>query len=114
MHTVYNIISNMAKKDKLKELVGRNIGAPKVAQPTVSDSGNEGVEHSAVPTARPSVEIGTKEGETRATFICNKEQIKKMKYIAMMSDRKIKDELSLALEAHIAKWEKVHGEIPKL
>ena len=110
MHNVYNNISNMATKNKLKELVGRNIGAVKPTQPNIKGNGSE----ETTPITRPSVEIGTKEGDTRATFIVSKDQVKKMKYIAMMSDRKIKDELAIALEDHIAKWEKVHGEIPKL
>ncbi len=95
----------MATKDKLKELVGRNIGTSK---PTVTEPKR------IKSSVRPTVEIGTKEGDTRATFIVSKDQVKKMKYIAMMSDRKIKDELAIALEDHIAKWEKAHGEIPTL
>ncbi len=100
----------MATKNKLKELVGRNIGSPKITQPTVS----EPEQKKTKPSVKPSVEIGTKEGETRATFIVSKEQVRKMKYIAMMSDRKITDELADALETHIVKWEKTHGKIPTL
>ena len=54
----------MATKNKLKELVGRNIGAVKPTQPNIK--GSESVE--TTPITRPSVEIGTKEGDTRATF----------------------------------------------
>jgi hypothetical protein len=54
-------------------------------------------------------EIGTKENETRATFIVNKELLLKIQSIAYWERIKIKEVLDKALEEAVSKYEKKNG-----
>jgi hypothetical protein len=56
-------------------------------------------------------QIGTKEKETRATFIVNEDLLEKMKALAYWDRVLIKDIVNQALEDHIARHEKKNGEI---
>ncbi len=56
-------------------------------------------------------QIGTKEKETRATFIVNEDLLEKMKALAYWDRVLIKDIINQALEEHIARYEKKNGEI---
>jgi hypothetical protein len=56
-------------------------------------------------------QIGTKENETRATFIVNEELLEKMKALAYWDRVLIKDIINQALEEHITRYEKKNGEI---
>ena len=56
-------------------------------------------------------QIGTKENETRATFIVNQELLEKMKSLAYWDRVLIKDIINQALEEHITRYEKKNGEI---
>ena len=56
-------------------------------------------------------QIGTKEKETRATFIVNEDLLEKMKAVAYWDRVLIKDIINQALEEHIARYEKKNGEI---
>ena len=56
-------------------------------------------------------QIGTKEKETRATFIVNEDLLEKMKSLAYWDRVLIKDIINQALEEHIARYEKKNGEI---
>ncbi len=56
-------------------------------------------------------QIGTKEKETRATFIVNEDLLEKMKALAYWDRVLIKDIVNQALEEHIARHEKKNGEI---
>jgi len=58
-----------------------------------------------------SSQEGTKEHETRATFIVNEELLEKLKAIAYWDRILIKDVINIALEGAIAKYEKKNGEI---
>lgn len=58
-----------------------------------------------------SSQEGTKENETRATFIVNETLLEKLKAMAYWERLKIKDALATALEDSIAKYEKKHGTI---
>lgn len=58
-----------------------------------------------------SSQEGTKENETRATFIINEELLDKLKAIAYWDRVLIKDVLNTALQETIAKYEKKNGEI---
>jgi hypothetical protein len=58
-----------------------------------------------------SSEEGTKEDETRATFIINKELLEKVKAIAYWDRLLIKDVINTALQEAIAKYEKENGEL---
>ena len=58
-----------------------------------------------------SSQEGTKENETRATFIVNEELLEKLKAIAYWDRVLIKDIINTALEETISKHEKKHGTI---
>ncbi len=54
---------------------------------------------------------GTKQSETRATFIVNEEQLEKLKSIAYWDRLLIKDVVAQALEDYLTKYEKKNGAI---
>ena len=54
---------------------------------------------------------GTKENETRATFIVNEELLDKLKAMAYWERVLIKDVVNTALTETVAKYEKKHGDI---
>ena len=54
---------------------------------------------------------GTKENETRATFIVNKDQLEKLKAISYWDRLKIKDVVAKAFEEFLTRYEKKSGEI---
>lgn len=56
---------------------------------------------------------GTKNNETRATFIVNEEQLEKVKDIAYWDRKNIKQVVAEALEGYIAKYEKKNGTVEK-
>jgi len=58
-----------------------------------------------------SSQEGTKEGETRATFIVKEELLEKLKAIAYWDRKLIKDVVASALEEAVNKYEKKNGEI---
>lgn len=59
-------------------------------------------------------QIGTKEKETRATFIVNEDLLEKMKSLAYWDRVLIKDIVNTAFEEHIARYEKKNGEIKEM
>jgi len=58
-----------------------------------------------------SSQEGTKENETRATFIINEELLDKLKAIAYWERVLIKDVVNTALQETVAKYEKKNGDI---
>jgi tyrosyl-tRNA synthetase len=58
-----------------------------------------------------SSQEGTKEKETRATFIVNEELLDKLKAIAYWDRVLIKDVVNTALQETVAKYEKKNGTI---
>jgi hypothetical protein len=58
-----------------------------------------------------SSQEGTKENETRATFIVNEELLEKVKAIAYWERELIKDTINKALQEAVARYEKKSGEI---
>ena len=58
-----------------------------------------------------SSQEGTKENETRATFIINEELLDKLKAIAYWDRVLIKDVVNTALQDTVAKYEKKNGDI---
>ena len=56
-------------------------------------------------------QLGTKEKETRATFIVNEELLEKLKAIAYWDRQLIKDVINTALQETVAKYEKKSGAI---
>jgi hypothetical protein len=58
-----------------------------------------------------SSQEGTKEKETRATFIVNEELLEKLKAIAYWDRKLIKEVVDTALQDRIDKYEKKNGDI---
>jgi hypothetical protein len=58
-----------------------------------------------------SSQDGTKENETRATFIINEELLEKVKAIAYWERELIKETINKALQETVAKYEKKSGAI---
>lgn len=58
-----------------------------------------------------SSQEGTKEKETRATFIVNEDLLDKLKAIAYWDRMLIKDVVNTALQEIVAKYEKKNGDI---
>jgi hypothetical protein len=58
-----------------------------------------------------SSQEGTKENETRATFIINEELLEKLKAIAYWDRVLIKEVINTALQENVDKYEKKNGEI---
>jgi len=58
-----------------------------------------------------SSQEGTKEKETRATFIVNEELLDKLKAIAYWDRKLIKEVVDTALQDRVDKYEKKNGEI---
>jgi hypothetical protein len=59
-------------------------------------------------------QIGTKEKETRATFIVNEDLLEKMKSLAYWDRVLIKDIVNTAFEDYIARYEKKNGEVKEM
>lgn len=59
-------------------------------------------------------QIGTKENETRATFIVNEILLEKMKALAYWDRVLIKDIVNNVFEEHISRHEKKNGEIKEI
>ena len=127
----------MAKKDRLKDLLG-DITAPVEPQQQPEEPKQEEVKVLAGRRANPpkSVvdELGVspeledklnevrkrglgrprggkpaKPREHRATFIVSKEIIQKLKYISLVDTRTYKETVAEALQGYISKWEKKNG-----
>lgn len=60
---------------------------------------------------RPTMETGTKTGETRATFIVDKFLLRQVKYISVMDTRLLKDIIGEALENYVEQWQEENGKI---
>ena len=78
-----------------KEVKATKVGRPKTQFKEITKSSQE----------------GTKENETRATFIVNEELLDKLKAIAYWDRVLIKDVINTALLDAVAKHEKKSGEI---
>lgn len=59
-------------------------------------------------------QIGTKEKETRATFIVNEDLLEKLKSLAYWDRLLIKDIVNNAFEDYISRYEKKNGEIKEM
>ena len=59
-------------------------------------------------------QIGTKDKETRATFIVNEDLLEKLKALAYWDRVLIKDVVNGVFEEHIARYEKKNGEIKEV
>jgi hypothetical protein len=93
----------MSKKDftgGLNSLLGEQPEKPKRGRPVTQTK-----------EITKSSQEGTKENETRATFIINEELLEKVKAIAYWDRVLIKDVVNTALQETVAKYEKKNGDI---
>ena len=93
----------MSKKDftgGLNSLLGDQPEKPKRGRPVTQTK-----------KITKSSQEGTKENETRATFIINEELLEKLKAIAYWDRVLIKDVVNTALQETVAKYEKKNGDI---
>ena len=83
-------------KDKpLREDKTRKVGRPVTQFKEITKSSQE----------------GTKENETRATFIVNEELLEKLKAVAYWDRVMIKDVINTALEETVVRYEKKNGKV---
>jgi hypothetical protein len=93
----------MSKKNftgGLNSLLGDQPETPKRGRPKTSTR-----------VVTKSSQEGTKDKETRATFIVNEELLEKLKAVAYWDRLLIKDVVDLALNEYISRYEKKNGEI---
>lgn len=93
----------MSKKDftgGLKSLLGELPEKPKLGRPVINTR-----------IITKSSQEGTKENETRATFILNEFLLDKIKALAYWEREKIKDVVSEALMQAVKNYESKNGEI---
>lgn len=93
----------MSKKDftgGLNSLLGEQPDRPKRGRPVTQTK-----------EITKSSQEGTKDNETRATFIVNEELLDKLKAIAYWDRVLIKDVVNTALQEIVAKYEKKNGDI---
>ena len=93
----------MSKKNftgGLSSLLGEKPDSPKRGRPVTQTK-----------EITKSSQEGTKENETRATFIVNEELLDKLKAIAYWDRVLIKDVVNTALQEAVAKYEKKNGDI---
>ena len=93
----------MSKKDftgGLNSLLGDQTDKPKRGRPVTQTK-----------QITKSSQEGTKENETRATFIINEELLEKLKAIAYWDRVLIKDVINTSLTETVAKYEKKNGAI---
>lgn len=93
----------MSKKDftgGLNSLLGEQPDSPKRGRPVTQTK-----------EITKSSQEGTKEKETRATFIVNEDLLEKLKAIAYWDRVLIKDVVNTALQEIVVKYEKKNGDI---
>lgn len=83
------------------------LGEPKQVEQAAEPKEPKAVKKEITKTSQ----IGTKDKETRATFIVQEDLLEKMKSLAYWDRVLIKDIINQALEEHIARYEKKNGEI---
>jgi predicted nucleic-acid-binding protein len=91
----------MSKKDFLGDTLSLMTGdKPKVGRPVTQTK-----------EITKTSQEGTKENETRATFIVNEVTLEQLKAIAYWERKLIKEVVNTALQEAVAKYEKKSGEI---
>ena len=93
----------MSKKNftgGLNSLLGDQPEKPKIGRPVTQTK-----------EITKSSQEGTKENETRATFIVNEELLEKLKAVAYWERRMIKEVIASALEEIVAKYEEKNGPV---
>jgi hypothetical protein len=93
----------MSKKNftgGLNSLLGDQPEKPKIGRPVTQTK-----------EITKSSQEGTKENETRATFIVNEELLEKLKAVAYWERRMIKEVIASAMEETVDKYEKKNGPV---
>ena len=91
-----SVFFDLSNEDKAKrEKEKRKVGRPQTVFKTITKSSQE----------------GTKENETRATFIVDEALLDKLKAIAYWDRLLIKDVINTALQEAVAKYEKKNGAV---
>lgn len=83
------------------------LGDTKPTEPTAEPKESKAPKREITKTSQ----IGTKEKETRATFIVSEDLLEKMKALAYWDRVLIKDIVNNAFEDYITRYEKKNGEI---
>ena len=105
----------MAKK--FKSGISKILGDNKIKEPVIKNSTvatTKKVGRPKDPTKRTptkSSQEGTKNDETRATFIVNEQLLEKLKNIAYWDRKKIKEVVGIALSEFVDEWEEEHGAV---
>ena len=94
-------------KGGLSSLLGETTTKSKV-KPTPNKIGRPQTQFKEI---TKSSQEGTKENETRATFIVNEELLEKLKAVAYWDRVMIKDVINTALEETVTKYEKKNGKV---
>jgi len=89
-----SLLGETSTGDKI-EVTNKKVGRPKTSTKVISKSSQE----------------GTKENETRATFIVREDLLEKLKAIAYWDRVLIKEVINPALEEAVSKYEKKNGDI---
>jgi hypothetical protein len=97
------------ESEPAKEPVAEPIQKP-VAEPPKRKRGRPKTQNKVVRRSE-SAEEGTKENETRATFIVNIDLLEKLKAIAYWERTQIKEVINKALEEVVAKYERKNGDV---
>jgi len=101
----------MAKKNFKQTGLNTILGAVKkeTPAPAKKKAGRPKDPNKRVP--EKSSQKGTKNDETRATFILKEKLVEKLKNIAWWDRKKIKDVVGEALSLYVAQWEEENGAV---
>lgn len=91
-------LSSLLGEELEAEAQAPKIGRPQTSQRIVTKSSQE----------------GTKENETRATFIINEDLLGKLKAVAYWERSLIKDVLAEALQGYLEQYEQKHGKVKNI
>lgn len=91
-------LSSLLGDEPQAEAPAKKTGRPQTSQREITKSSQE----------------GTKENETRATFIINEELLDKLKAVAYWERSLIKDVLAEALQAYLEQYERKNGKIQNI
>ena len=94
-------------KGGLSSLLGETTTKSKV-KPTPNKIGRPQTQFKEI---TKSSQEGTKENETRATFIVNEDLLEKLKAVAYWDRVMIKDVINTALEETVVRYEKKNGKV---
>jgi len=77
----------------------------------IGDSKKAGRPKTSTRKIEKTSQEGTKEKETRATFIVNEDSLEKLKAIAYWERKLIKDVVAEAMDSYISSYEKKNGKV---